>query len=168
MLLLCYFDMEKGQCGNLPLPKFTLPSHLVENRFHLEVVDNCLYIRDCQPSPFPVPVNIWAMKKDYGDVGSWTLEWIIQQPSFWARLGPQTNKDFGRWDSVDDCRTETLASYNPVATAIQRISYHGVKFWKDSFTDVASFLLLKPGFVYHWKFATHQKETILENLRDQF
>ncbi|KAH7864911.1 hypothetical protein Vadar_024859 [Vaccinium darrowii] len=72
MMLLYYFDMEKELCGNLPLP-----SQFDRHGFHLGVVDDCLYISDELTSS--VSVNIWVMK-DYGNIGSWTLEWIIKRP----------------------------------------------------------------------------------------
>ncbi|KAG5551622.1 hypothetical protein RHGRI_009889 [Rhododendron griersonianum] len=76
-LLLCYFDMEKEQCGNLPLPTLSVvPFQSKVTRFHLGVVDNCLYIRDEQKPR--LPINIWVMK-DYENIGSWTLEWSIHR-----------------------------------------------------------------------------------------
>ncbi|KAH7842558.1 hypothetical protein Vadar_006699 [Vaccinium darrowii] len=62
LLMLCYFDMEKEQCGNLPLPDhFAVPSQLEEKFFHLGVVDNCLYI--CDERASHSSVNIWVMKE---------------------------------------------------------------------------------------------------------
>ncbi|KAH7842656.1 hypothetical protein Vadar_007751 [Vaccinium darrowii] len=145
--LLCYFDMEKEQCGNqtfrLHSKKLNLsavPSSLEGTRFHLGVVDNCLYIRDEQTSP--LPVNIWVMK-DYGDIRSWNLEWIIQRP-----LPSGLNQDLKPVKTLEDgtvlmtVRKKVLASYNPVTKVLQRVSYHGVQFWEDLIVGVLSFLPL--------------------------
>ncbi|KAH7842897.1 hypothetical protein Vadar_010299 [Vaccinium darrowii] len=71
LLLLCYFDMEKEQCGNLPLPElFAVPSRRLEKTcFHLGVVDNCLYI--CDERACQLSIHIWVMK-DYGKY--WVLD----------------------------------------------------------------------------------------------
>ncbi|KAH7843298.1 hypothetical protein Vadar_014916 [Vaccinium darrowii] len=77
-VLLCYFDMGKEQFGNRPMPNFSVPSsQVVGLHLDLGVVDNCLYILHYQT--FQLPVNIWVMK-DYENIDSWTLEWIIQRP----------------------------------------------------------------------------------------
>ncbi|KAI8558154.1 hypothetical protein RHMOL_Rhmol04G0067300 [Rhododendron molle] len=111
-LLLCYFDVEKEQCGNLPLPNLSGSSQLKGASFHLGVVDNCLYICDEQKSP--LPVNKWVMK-DNGNIVSWTLEWIIKQP-----LPRGLDRDLKPIKTLEDgtvliiVREKTLASYNPV------------------------------------------------------
>jgi len=131
---LCSFDMEKEQCGNLPLP-----SQVSGYGFHLGVVDNCLYIIDEKTSS--VAVNIWVLK-DYGNMGSWTLEWIIQRPlppGLW-NLKPVKTVEDGTVLMI--AGEKNLASYNPVSTVLEKITYHGVKFWGGSITGVPSFLPL--------------------------
>ncbi|KAE9456240.1 hypothetical protein C3L33_11859, partial [Rhododendron williamsianum] len=143
MLLLCYFDMEKEQCGNLPLPNLSaVPFQPKVTRFHLGVVDNCLYIRDEQKPP--LPINIWVMK-DYENIGSWTLEWPIhrQLPS-WLRLDLKPLKTLKDGTVLMIVKEKTLASYNPVTKLFERVSYHGVHSWEESIADVPSFLPL-PG-----------------------
>lgn len=137
MWLLRYFDMEKEQVGNLPLP-----SHFSGCGIDLGVVDNCLYISDERRSSGAF--NIWVMK-DYKNIESWTLEWIIQRPLpsglDWS-LKPVKTLENGTVLMI--VGTKTLASYNPVSAVLERISYHGVKFWEGSIADVLSFLPL-PG-----------------------
>ncbi|KAH7864909.1 hypothetical protein Vadar_011632 [Vaccinium darrowii] len=92
--MLFYLDMEKEQCGNLPLP-----SQFSGYEFHLGVVDNCLYI--CDEKTSSVAVNIWVLK-DYGNLGSWTLEWIIQRP-----LPPGLNWDLKPVKTFEDGTSST-------------------------------------------------------------
>ncbi|KAH7842664.1 hypothetical protein Vadar_007832 [Vaccinium darrowii] len=90
-LLLCYFDMEKEQCRNHPLPNFSMHSFpLRELCFKLGVVDNCLYIRCSVISQ--VHVNIWVMK-DYENMKSWTLEWMPGLPFGWTVSPVKTLED---------------------------------------------------------------------------
>lgn len=137
MLSLGYFDMEKEQCGDLPSPSQFSGSQFSEYGFYLGVVDNCLYISDEKTSL--VAVNIWVMK-DYGNIGSWTLEWIIRRP---LHRGLNWNlkpvKTFEDGTVLVVVGNKTLASYNPVSTVLEKITYHGVKFWGVSITGVLSF-----------------------------
>ena len=131
--------MEKEQCGNLPLP-----SQCSDYCLNLGVVDNCLYILHYQT--FRLPVNIWVMK-DYENIDSWTLEWIIQQPlpsRLDGNLRPVMTLENGSLLMI--INNNTLASYNPVARLLERISYHGVSSWSESIAGVPSFLTL-PGAV---------------------
>jgi len=132
--MLCYLDMEKEQCGNLPLP-----SQFSGYEFHhLGVVDNCLYISDEKSSS--IAVNLWVLK-DYGNIGSWTLQWIIQRP-----LPPGLDWDLKPVKTFEDgtllmiVGNITLASYNPVSRVIETIRYNGARFWKESIAGVPSFL----------------------------
>ncbi|KAH7842603.1 hypothetical protein Vadar_027978 [Vaccinium darrowii] len=140
MLSLSYFDMEKEQCGDLPSPSQFSGSQFSGYGFYLGVVDNCLYISDENTSS--VAVNIWVLK-DYGNIGSWTLEWIIQRPLpsglKWNLKPVKTFKDGTVLMVVGN---KTLASYNPVSTVLEKITYHGVKFWEGSITGIPSFLPL--------------------------
>ncbi|KAH7844552.1 hypothetical protein Vadar_029263 [Vaccinium darrowii] len=102
------------QCGNLPLPElFAVHSPLEEKCFHLGVVDNCLYICDARASH--LPVNIWVMK-DYGDIGSWTLEWIIRRP-----LPSRLDHNLKPVKTLEDgtvlmiVEEKILVSYNPAS-----------------------------------------------------
>ncbi|KAH7842460.1 hypothetical protein Vadar_005564 [Vaccinium darrowii] len=142
-LLLCYFDMEKEQCGNLPLPNLSfMPCQLKGTRFHLGVVDFCLYIRDEQKCR--LPVNIWVMK-DYKNIGSWSLEWIIQRPiPSWVGLDLKPLKTLEDGAVLMIVKQKTLVSYNPVTTIFERVRYHGVHSWEEAIADVPSFLPL-PG-----------------------
>ncbi|KAG5551621.1 hypothetical protein RHGRI_009888 [Rhododendron griersonianum] len=143
-LLLCYFDMEKEQCGNLPLPTLSVVPFqpIVVTRFHLGVVDNCLYIRDEQEPR--LPINVWVTK-DYKNIGSWTLEWSIhRQLHSWLGLDLKPLKTLKDGTLLMIVKEKILASYNPVTKLFKRASYHGVQSWAESIADVPSFLPL-PG-----------------------
>ncbi|KAH7844424.1 hypothetical protein Vadar_027848 [Vaccinium darrowii] len=141
LLLLCYFDMEKEQCGTLPLPDhYAVHSQLEEEFFHLGVVDNCLYI--CDERASHSSVNIWVMK-DYGNIGSWTLELIIQRPLPFGldwQLKPVKTLENGTVLMI--VKQKTLVSYNPATRVFRRISYDGARCWQGSIIGVPSFLPL--------------------------
>ncbi|KAH7843932.1 hypothetical protein Vadar_022512 [Vaccinium darrowii] len=69
--VICYFNIEKEQCGSFPFP-----SHFQEGNSCHGVVDNWLYIHH---EHVYCVWKFWVMK-DYGDFGSWTLEWVIETP----------------------------------------------------------------------------------------
>ncbi|KAH7843674.1 hypothetical protein Vadar_019366 [Vaccinium darrowii] len=70
--VICYFNVEKEKFGSFPLP-----SHFAAKGCTcLGVVDNWLYIHDDYRFS---EWKFWVMK-DYGDIGSWTLEWVIEGP----------------------------------------------------------------------------------------
>ncbi|KAH7843206.1 hypothetical protein Vadar_013845 [Vaccinium darrowii] len=111
---ICYFDIEKEQFGSFPLP-----SDFGKTFLHLGVVDNWLYIRDEHPSG---AWKFWVMK-DYGDFGSWTLEWVIEGPVTQRFNGPVKPLKMMKDGTLlmmlrsNNPRTNfskaTLASYNP-------------------------------------------------------
>ncbi|KAH7845027.1 hypothetical protein Vadar_034363 [Vaccinium darrowii] len=140
-LLLCYFNIEKEQCGNLS----AVPCQIAEmplGRFHLGIVDNCLYVRDEQIPP--LPVNICVMK-DYGNIVSWDVAWAIARPlPLGLDLKPVKTLEDGRVMMI--VKQKVLVSYDLVTRVFQRLSYQGVGFWEESTADVPSFLPL-PGAV---------------------
>ncbi|KAH7845033.1 hypothetical protein Vadar_034450 [Vaccinium darrowii] len=139
MLMLCYFDMEKEQCGNLPLP-----SQCSDYCLNLGAVDNCLYVGD--ESASSGLVKIWVMK-DCGNIGSWTLKWIIRRPLpsgvYW-NLNPIKTLEDGKVLMM--AGESNLASYNPVSGVLKKIRCPGVKDWSGVVVGLPSFLPL-PGAV---------------------
>ncbi|KAI8558140.1 hypothetical protein RHMOL_Rhmol04G0066300 [Rhododendron molle] len=111
---ICYFDIQKEQFGCFPLP-----SHIGGGCRYLEVADNRLFLYNCHS--FYV-WKFWAMN-DYGDFGSWTLEWVIAVPitfGFQGIVRPlKILKDgtllmmFNSSSSQTKAAKATLASYNP-------------------------------------------------------
>lgn len=130
MLLLCYFDVEKEQCGNLPLPNLSGFSQLKGASFHLGVVENCLYI--------VMSKNLHCLST----YGWWKIMEIL------CPLPRGLDRDLKPIKTLEDgtvlmiVREKTLASYNPVTGVFEKISYHGVQFWKESIADIPSFLPL--------------------------
>ncbi|KAI8569204.1 hypothetical protein RHMOL_Rhmol02G0260900 [Rhododendron molle] len=136
---ICYFDIKKEQFGSFPLP-----SHIGIDFPYLGVVDNWLYIQE----DYSLDVQkLWVMK-DYGDLSSWTLEWVIEG----ARLGTATPlkmlKDgtllmmFNKWFSISSVKSFTkitLALYNPQTRVLKKIKHCGNSLWGASVVDVPRF-----------------------------
>ncbi|KAI8558153.1 hypothetical protein RHMOL_Rhmol04G0067200 [Rhododendron molle] len=119
------FDIEKEQFGSFPLP-----SCIEEDCNCLGVVDNWLYLHNETQS---IAWRIWAMK-DYGDFGSWTLEWFIKEPIIYMFTGSveplKVLKDgsllmkFTKTNLRTQVIKTTLASYNPQTRVLKKIKYH--------------------------------------------
>ncbi|KAI8558138.1 hypothetical protein RHMOL_Rhmol04G0066100 [Rhododendron molle] len=124
--LICYFDMEKEQFGSFPLP-----SHIGCNCRCLEVVDNQLYIHNEHLGEW----RFWAMK-DYGDFGSWTLEWVIEAQITYRFKGfvrpLKMLKDgtllmmFNNSFLQTYAGKTTLTSYNPETRVLKEIKFCGI------------------------------------------
>ncbi|KAH7842837.1 hypothetical protein Vadar_009652 [Vaccinium darrowii] len=137
---ICYFDIEKEQFGSFPLP-----SEFGETFLHLGVVDNWLYVRNDHSVG---PCKFWVMK-DYGDFGSWTLEWVIEGPLTHRFNGPvkplKMLKDGTLLMMLTSCNPPTnlseatLASYNPQTRVLKEKKYCGILPQGDSVADVPCF-----------------------------
>lgn len=126
--IICYFDVEKEEFGSSPLP-----SHFGKGIIDLEVMDNRLYIHHVRP--IGSVRKFWAMK-DYGDFGSWTLEWVIDEQLigiFNGHVKPLKSLKDGMLlmmiskaiqDSGDLPETiiRTLASYSSQTRALKKIN----------------------------------------------
>ncbi|XP_058214883.1 F-box protein At3g07870-like [Rhododendron vialii] len=134
---ICYFDVEKEQFGSVPLP-----SHIGEGFTYLRVVDNQLYLHNdhsCSVWRF------WAMK-DYGDFGSWTLEWVIEEPIIYKYIKGHVRplrmlKDgsllmmFKSSPTQDTKTTLALASYNPRTRVLKKNKKRVIVPWSTSVAD---------------------------------
>ncbi|KAH7843668.1 hypothetical protein Vadar_019323 [Vaccinium darrowii] len=132
--VICYFDIEKEQFGSFPLP-FQLENSVL----HLGVLHNWLYIIDGR--------KCWMMK-DYGDIGSWILEWVIEPcaHTFKGHVNPlKMLKDgtvlmmFKNSSPRKNATETTLASYNPQTRVLKKIKDRGNLLLGDSVTDVPCF-----------------------------
>ncbi|KAI8558161.1 hypothetical protein RHMOL_Rhmol04G0067900 [Rhododendron molle] len=142
-----YFDIEKEQFGSFPLP-----SHIGDHCTDLAVVDNQLYIYD----RYYDGLQFWAMK-DYGDFGSWTLEWDIEEsitrgfdpickPLKMLRDGSLLmmcnsfcpRKQVIKITLVPNVQIKKiiLASYNPQTKVLKKIKHRGILLWGTSVADV--------------------------------
>ncbi|XP_058210515.1 F-box/kelch-repeat protein At3g23880-like [Rhododendron vialii] len=142
--LICFFDIEKEQFGSFPLP-----SHIGDACQYLGVVDNWLYIRN---EPFGAQ-KFWMMK-DYGDFGSWTLEFVVEildveglqkfvkplkflkDGSLLMTLHECTVGIYRKGPKEDEI---TLASYNPQTRVLKKIKHHGTLPWGAPYAFVPCF-----------------------------
>ncbi|KAI8558145.1 hypothetical protein RHMOL_Rhmol04G0066800 [Rhododendron molle] len=140
-----YFDIEKEQFGSFPLP-----SRIGKDCNSFGLVDNRLYLHNdhsfCE-------WRIWEMK-DYGDFGSWTLEWVIEQPiirEFKGYVEPlkmlidgSLLMMFKKTSQRTPVIKTTLASYNPQTRVLKKITYHVIvcrtwSTWGASVADIPCF-----------------------------
>ncbi|KAG5551635.1 hypothetical protein RHGRI_009902 [Rhododendron griersonianum] len=132
-----YFDIEKEQFGSFPLP-----SHIGDHCKALAVVDNQLYIHNRYSYG---GLQFWAMK-DYGDFGSWTLEWDIEasitrgfdpicEPLKMLRDGSLLMMCYSLCSRKQVIKI-TLASYNPQTRVLKEIKHRGILLWGASVADV--------------------------------
>ncbi|KAG5551618.1 hypothetical protein RHGRI_009885 [Rhododendron griersonianum] len=133
---ICYFDIEREHFRSFPLP-----SHIGKGFVYLDVVDNGLYLHNWDSLQW----RFWAMK-DYGDFGSWTLEWVIEEPIIYKCKGLRrllkTLKD-GRllmtFDDIRDATKTIVASYNPRTRVLKKNKYHLSGHWSGAVADIPCF-----------------------------
>ncbi|KAI8558141.1 hypothetical protein RHMOL_Rhmol04G0066400 [Rhododendron molle] len=134
---ICYFDIEREHFRSFPLP-----SHIGKDCVHLEVVDNLLYLHNRH---FLHIWRFWAMK-DYGDFGSWALEWVIEEPTinkFEGFVRPLKTLKDGRllmtFYNFTDATKTIIASYNPRTRVLKKNKYHLSGCWCTAVADIPCF-----------------------------
>ncbi|KAI8558139.1 hypothetical protein RHMOL_Rhmol04G0066200 [Rhododendron molle] len=139
-LFVCHFDIEREHFRSFPLP-----SHIGTDLIYLVVVDDRLYLHKGHSSSI---WRFWAMK-DSGDFGSWTLEWVIEEPiicKFKGFVRPlKMLKDgsllmaFHDISSGEPVTKITIASYNPRTRVLKKNKYHVILPSGKSVADIPGF-----------------------------
>ncbi|XP_058210507.1 uncharacterized protein LOC131322928 isoform X2 [Rhododendron vialii] len=137
---ICYFDIEREHFRSFPLP-----SHIGKYPVCLEVVDNGLYLHNWHSSHV---WRFWAMK-DYGDFGSWTLEWVIEEPIIYKFKGLVRPLKMLKDGSLlmtfygfTDATKTIIASYNPRTRVLKKNKYHLSGRWCTAVADIPCFFSL--------------------------